>query len=218
MSTTKATKATIKIGNISIDCYQMPDGCYKLAVNQVAKACNLDWRRFAEILEKKDVKALLPDGLVPPDAILKSRIETVDGIRQASLVDLKYVGLFWNNCGTPEGHYLASACIIEALERRADAAFGVVRSEEERNDRLAARVDHADGWRKNFTDWQQLDGCVTGIDYAIRVNQLKAYAGLPSSSIKDYDSTQVKQMTNAEVVYDAMRRSGKGHLDALKSL
>jgi hypothetical protein len=121
MTNTKTVHAKIKLGAIELDCYLMPDGCYRFTINQVAKACNLDWRRFAEILEKKDVKALLPNGLVPLDAIIKDRIETADGMRQASLVDLKYVGLVWDNCGTPEGKFLVSACIVEALERRADS-------------------------------------------------------------------------------------------------
>ena len=57
--TNKAVRATIKLGGIELDCHQMPDGCYKMSVKDIAKACNLDPKRLPEILEKKDVKALL---------------------------------------------------------------------------------------------------------------------------------------------------------------
>ena len=55
-------------------------------------------------------------------------------------MDLKYVPIIWSESGTETGRLLVNACVMEALERRADAAFGIQRSEEERNQRLAIRT------------------------------------------------------------------------------
>ena len=132
------------------------------------------------------------------------------------MIPLNYAALLWSE--VPEGKALTQACVIEALERRADHAFGVKRSEEERNERLAQRVIHADGWRKLFTDWQKSDGCMKSWEYSERVNQLKAAAKLPIVSISEYDARQVQIMNNAEVIYDAMRRAGMSHQAALKMI
>lgn len=144
--TVKATRATFKLGDITLDGYQMPDGCYKLSVTQAAKACNLDHQRLAQIWAKKSLKALLPEGLKVPQTYVKAHVETLDGIRQASLIDLKYVPLLWMECNTPEGKALAYACIVESLERRLDAAFAVERTEEERNTAFTSRVEMVKHW------------------------------------------------------------------------
>lgn len=134
--TVTATRATIKLGSIELDAYQMPDGCYKLSVSQAAEAANLYHKRVGQIFEKKGLKALLPEGLVVGNTYIKAKVETSKGLRQASLIDLKYVSLLWANCGTVEGQALVSACLMETLERRCDDAFAVKVTEEERNVRF----------------------------------------------------------------------------------
>jgi hypothetical protein len=53
IKTSKAIRAVIQLGAIKLDGYQIPDGCYKLAKNQAAAACNLSWKRYAELWEVK---------------------------------------------------------------------------------------------------------------------------------------------------------------------
>jgi hypothetical protein len=125
----KATKTALKrvtflINNTDLDAYEPTKGHYKLSVAQVAKAANLDPKRLPQIWERKDMKALLGADFSVPQTYTKTLVETVDGIRQASLIDLKYATLIWMYCNTVEGTLLASACIMEALESRILNAAG----------------------------------------------------------------------------------------------
>jgi hypothetical protein len=149
--TVKATKATIKLGNIELDCFLMPNGDYRMSVGQAANACNLDPKRVPEIWERKDVKALLGEALKVPEFIIKMKVETSGGLQQASLIALNHVALLWRKSGTEEGNCLGDACVIESLERRADAAHGKQRTEEERNQRLVRRAKGIKA-RRTLTD------------------------------------------------------------------
>jgi hypothetical protein len=122
MTSQKATRVTFKIGATELDCYKLSDKCYKFNITQATKACNVYHKRYGEILERKDVKALLGEGFVAADTITKVKVETSDGMRQVSLIDMKYVSLLWLMCGTPEGMRLSQACIMESLETRAKEA------------------------------------------------------------------------------------------------
>ena len=58
-------------------------------------------------------------------------------------VHLEIVGLYWQwEClqGNKQAFALATALTLESLERRFDNAFGVVRTEQERNDATTSRV------------------------------------------------------------------------------
>jgi hypothetical protein len=225
MTTQKATRATIKLGNIELDGFQKPDGSYCLSQTQVCEIVQKDKRSMRDFLASESPLALpykaLSGGKSKGTNLTKLVVQG-DTAQNITEVPLELAFVYWlkeSSQGNLTAIGLVAACGMESIERRLDAAFGIKRSEQERNDRLEARIDHADGWRKNFTDWQKLDGCESGLDYALRVKQLKAFGGLPIDvSIKDYDSRQVKKMTNCEVIYDAMRRKGLTHDEALRSL
>lgn len=215
--TSKAIRATIKLGSIEIDGYQMPDGKYFLSLVQVAETIEMPLKRMSQLRELELSLTLYPQGFQ------ESELQKVEGgTKPVKSISLDDATKYWTLAASRQNmraFMLVAACTAEALERRFDSAFGVVRTEQERQDKLEARIDHADGWRKNFTSWQKRDGCEVGQDYAIRVKELKSAARLPVEiSIKDYTSKEVKIMTNAEVIYDAMRRKGLNHEEALESL
>ena len=56
----KAIQATIKIGDVEIDCYQMPAGEYRMSKIQACNVVNLDHRRFAQIFKSKHLQSILP--------------------------------------------------------------------------------------------------------------------------------------------------------------
>ena len=223
--TNKAVRATFTLGNTELDGFQKPDSSYCLNQTQVCGSVQKDKRSMRDFLASESPLALpykaLSGGKSKGTNLTKLVVQG-DTAQNITEVPLELAFAYWLKEAS-QGNLIAldlvAACGIEALERRLDSAFGIKRTEQERNDRLEARIDHADGWRKNFTDWQKLDGCKTGFDYALRVKQLKAFGGLPVDiGIKDYDSKQVKKMTNCEVIYDAMRRKGLTHDKALRSL
>jgi hypothetical protein len=135
--TNKATRATIKLGDIDLDVFQLPDGEYRLSLTQSATALGFDKRRGSdflglEVVQNLTTYALQGSGFIAEDTNQKIKALTMDAF--------KSVVMYYALKGNLLAQAILEACLVEALERRADAAFGVVRDEEERNDRMAARV------------------------------------------------------------------------------
>jgi hypothetical protein len=143
MTTQKATRATIKLGNIELDCYQMPDGSYWFSQNQMKEQLRI---LSGNSTGKKHLKPLLDANI---HLVSSSKVEGTNATAKLLHIDLfKQAVQAYAKMGNQYCNEVIEACFAEALERRADAAFGIKRTEQERNDRLEARIDHADGWRK----------------------------------------------------------------------
>jgi hypothetical protein len=93
-------------------------------------------------------------------------------------------------------------------------AFGLKFEKEERQKWLTNRQFHEKRFHPLYTSWLKLDGVTT--TYGTKVNELKTKAKLPLVSIDLYDSTQLQRLNSAEIVYDAMRRSGRSHVSAME--
>jgi hypothetical protein len=63
MATVNAIKAQIALGNLLLDVYQLPDGAYCFSKTQVSNLLELDRKRMSQLLELKQVKTLMPQGL-----------------------------------------------------------------------------------------------------------------------------------------------------------
>jgi len=135
--TIKASRATILLGDILINVYQMPDGSYKLAGRNVTDAIEEAANTLTRYYGVKSLKDLPGADL----SLLQVKAETGESLTPVSLTDATK---YWRD-RSKKGNLIADAIIdavlIESIERRADAAFGVQRSEEERNQRFKARVD-----------------------------------------------------------------------------
>jgi hypothetical protein len=178
-TTLKAEAATIQIGEQSIDCYQMPDGSYRFSMRQVSelvgyasnwlsKATNRavasEYQKQAKPLSSKKsvpipgqqltVDILQNKGFkgVTVEAKIERSKNAYSTAKTISLEDTTIVithAAFTDHKSEALG--LAEALLMESLERRADAAFGVKRTEEERNQRLALRIKRVET-RRNWTD------------------------------------------------------------------
>jgi hypothetical protein len=138
----KATRATVAIGNLTIDGFMLPDGSYRMSQTQ-ASACiekpEINARRF---LESKAIKALLGSTYTPDSFEVEGAGEGRGGTRINAL-PLEVVTAFWYseaNKGSKTAQTLVWALLTESLERRFDAAFNVQRSELERNEQLTERI------------------------------------------------------------------------------
>jgi hypothetical protein len=140
MSTTiKAVKATIMLGDIELDVFQLPDGNYCLSKTQVSNSVELDRKRLSQILEVKHVRNLMPQGLR-----MSEKVSYVGGTKPVDAVMLDEASIIWQYLaitGNVKAQAIMFATLTEALERRADAAFSILRTEEERNERFIARKD-----------------------------------------------------------------------------
>ena len=146
--TIKAERATILLGDIPINVYQMPDGSYKLSGRNVTDAIGEDDKTLPRSYGVKSLKDLPGAGLDCPK--LNAGKEGVPFYP----VSFNDASIFWHGMskkGNKIADQIIQAALIESIERRADAAFGVQRSEEERNQRFKARVDGI-ATRRTLTD------------------------------------------------------------------
>lgn len=207
----KAVRATIKLGDIDLDCYQMPDGSYWFSQNQLEISLDIRTRNQTGKTHLKPLLEASPSHrnqikIVGNNATAK--VLHIDLVTQAIGI---YAGLGNQKCMA-----IAIACMAEALERRADSVFGKIRTEQERNERLKARVQHKTQFHPLYTQWLKQDGISEGWQYAAKVNELKQRSGLPLVPIGEFDSMQMQRFNSAEIIYDAIRRSGMSHESALK--
>ncbi len=95
---------------------------------------------MSEIRELKLAQTLYPQGFQEAE-----KIKVQGGTKPVSIITLDDVSKYWTLAAFQTQNVKAIALLAasqsEALERRADAAFGVMREEEERNARFVTRRD-----------------------------------------------------------------------------
>jgi hypothetical protein len=131
---TKAVRAQIKLGDIDIDVFQLPDGSYRLSKTQTCEAIDLDPKRLSELLEKNSLKSIAGKGSSLSEKVVKMGYEGNNA--KVDLLPIEMSVLIWTEVGTDRAKTLLFACTVESIERRADIAFNVIRTEEERNQRI----------------------------------------------------------------------------------
>jgi hypothetical protein len=141
-SSDKAKPAPVEIGPLSVDGYQMPDGSYRMSQTQAAECVGKPQRNAGRFLESKGIKALRGKGYTP-DSIEVDASEQGRGQARFNALPLDVVSAYWlweASKGNQQAIALCYALMTETLERRFDAAFGVERSESDRNALLAQRL------------------------------------------------------------------------------
>ena len=137
MSTSSnAIRTTILLGDIEIEGYQMPNGEYRLSKTDAIKVIGCDKRRLSELQEKKVAKILMPQGL----EVVRISTDSgrIDAITVQDFCNLCVVAL---TSGYEQAIAFAGASVAEAIERRLDEQFGIIRNEQERNERFIMRRD-----------------------------------------------------------------------------
>ena len=143
----KATRAFVQIGALEVDGFMLPDGSYRMSQTQAAEAVGLSRRNVSDFLRSKAIKALIGKGYT--GTILEREeieIEPEPGKRGQSrfmAMPLEIVSAYWqwqSHRGNKKALALCIALMTETLERRFDTAFGVTRTEQERNERLQERI------------------------------------------------------------------------------
>lgn len=136
MSTTiKAVKATIKLGDIELDGYQLPNGDYAMSQN----GCKTLDILIGNSTGKKYAKPLiLKDNLCGELA----KIEGQNASARLMSLDTfsAIVNIYGSQLNNKKCQAVMFACFAEAIEKRLDKAFDVQRSDEERNERMKVRI------------------------------------------------------------------------------
>jgi hypothetical protein len=137
----KATRATVAIGALTIDAFMLPDGSYRMSQTQAADLVGLSERNAREFLESKTFERLAGEGYTP--AIFDIDSEQSRGQSRFRGLPLEVVVIYWvYQCyrGNKQAFSLLIALATESLERRFDNAFGVFRTEQERNDTTTTKI------------------------------------------------------------------------------
>ena len=217
-SITKATVATVDLGELKIEGLLLPDGSYAIAARQVAELISAHpaqaSRQLKLALSKSSERniSFLKIKTDRNDARTNSNPETVLTLEQFSkaLTELAFNG----NEKARDIVRLMSGLSLRQLF--ADA-FGEKFEVEERQEWLKQRMAHRQQFHPCLTKWLQIDG-VTGKEYGKQVNLFKAKAKCPLKSVSEYDSDELHQLNNAEVRYDVLRRTGMSHIEAVSYL
>lgn len=142
---TKATRAPIQIATLAVDGFMLPDGAYRMSQAQAAEAIEEPPVYALRFLQSKDSKALLGDAYTDytPESLEVEPEPGKRGQTRINALPLEVVSAYWLTRairGNRKAFLLSWALLTESLERRFDAAFGVARSESERDDRLSGRI------------------------------------------------------------------------------
>ncbi|MGI0488810.1 hypothetical protein ACN4EK_25650 [Pantanalinema rosaneae CENA516] len=139
----KATRATVTIGALTVDGFMLPDGAYRMSQTQAAECVNLTERNAREFLQSKALKSLLGEAYTPAISDIEPDIDQLRGGSRIRALPLEVVSAYWlwqAFRGNKQALTLCMGLLTETLERRFDAAFGVTRAEQERDDRLSQRI------------------------------------------------------------------------------
>jgi hypothetical protein len=160
MTETKATRATVTIGNLAIEGFMLPDGGYRMSQTQAAESVGLTERNAREFLQSKALKSLMGEGYTPQISEIEPDESQGRGGSRINAVPIEVVSKYWLwqvLRGNKKALALVDALTTETIERRFDAAFGVSRTEQERNDRLTARVQQLERELESIGDALELD-------------------------------------------------------------
>ena len=138
----------------------LPDGSYRMSQTQAAESVGLTERNAREFLQSKALKSLMGEGYTPQISEIEPDESQGRGGSRINAVPIEVVSKYWLwqvLRGNKKALALVDALTTETIERRFDAAFGVSRTEQERNDRLTARVQQLERELESIGDALELD-------------------------------------------------------------
>jgi hypothetical protein len=167
-------------------------------MGQVAESIEISPKRLSEFRELDLAQTLYPQGFSMSESThVEGGTKPIQGI---SITDaMQYWTLAAVQTKNLKAATLLAASAIESLERRADEAFGIIRTEQERNERFEARVN-GKMVRRTLTDAIK--------DYCDRHNKSESYTKFVYSNCSDYLN---------EIVLGAKSKQAKEFYDLPKS-
>lgn len=145
----KATKAIIRLGKIPLAVYRLPDGSYKLYLESVTEIIGKEKPDLLDFLQGTSPQALpfKNYNLMHAETVF---VEGQEGFIKP--IPIPLATSYWLHEafeGNKKAQAIAQASMIESIERRADQAFRVQRSELEYNRRFT------ESWETVFEENRQ---------------------------------------------------------------
>lgn len=142
-------RAVIMLGEIELDVFQMSDGGYQLSEEGTARAAGKPDNSVLRFRRSDSPQALPYKNFTPYKAPVQGERTRINGI------PFELAVAYWTKeamTGNLQAIALLAACAVEALERRADKAFAVERSEDSHNVQFADRLLRWQGVRQRLRD------------------------------------------------------------------
>jgi hypothetical protein len=127
----RAKGTSIVLGTVYIEVFQLPSGEYRLSQSQVTEAIGKPNRSIIQFLDGKS-----PEALHYKEFELSNSLAVEGSNKPITPIPIQIATAYWrywDKKGNSQATAIIDGCIVEAIERRADKAFGVYRSEEEYN-------------------------------------------------------------------------------------
>ena len=157
----RATRSLVQIGSLEVDGFMLPDESYRMSLSQAAECVEKPAQGISNFLKSKTLKRLLGEAGGISNFLQSTAVNTLSddtyqpetfvvdigdagsqGQTRIRGVHLEIVSLYWHwesFRGNKRAFILATGLSVESLERRFDDAFGITRTESERNERLSQR-------------------------------------------------------------------------------
>jgi hypothetical protein len=217
----KAVMAEIKVAGTNLVCLQMPNGSYRLDLQQISLYAGFNPGWLSSIRRRQ------PTMMVT----LTTKYGFSDEVKKISywngktnvtaltipLDDAVAIFRYGADIDKPESKALYDACLAETLERRADKAFGIDRSEEERDQRLEARRrQQIRQWRRMGKSEQWIEQRLNNIDEyqplfkEEQVNRKVNNFGIANNtnaiyrSLVDQKASEIKQEKGVKIAKDGL--------------
>lgn len=132
----RASRTTIQIGSYEVEGFMLPDGSYTMSQTQTAEIVGLKVQNVSDFLRSKSLKSLMGEGYTPQISEIEPDPGQVRGASRIRGLPLEVVSAYWvwqSYRGNKKALALTLALVTETLERRFDSAFGVERTESDRN-------------------------------------------------------------------------------------
>jgi hypothetical protein len=188
----KATRATVAIGGLTVDGFMLPDGTYRMSQTQAAETVGKDEINARRFLSSKNINAIRGEGYTP-DSIEVESLSDKRGQTRFNALPLDVVTAYWlyqSSQGNQKALALVWALLSESLERRFDDAFGMVRTEQERNEATTSRIKALESDLANLGEGFALDDEIRRernyFESLLKQNGIEPY-GLPSSDRTEGD-------------------------------
>ena len=155
----KAIRTSVAIGALTVDGFMLPDGSYRMSQTQAAETVGKDEINARRFLTSKSINAIRGESYTP-DSIEVESPSAKRGQTRFNALPLDVVTAYWlyqSSQNNNQALALVWALLSESLERRFDSAFGVIRTEEERNSNTTTKIKSLENALANLGEGFALD-------------------------------------------------------------
>jgi hypothetical protein len=136
------------------------------------------------------------------------------------LLDLERVIRKLDKAGDRVAEQMVDDLIGLSLHQLWADAFNIQFEKQDRQLWLEQRQDHRKQFHPRLTSWlkQDANGDCSSVQWGSMINQFKSAANLPIKPVDEYSSTDLQALNVAEIEYNAMRKIGLSHQEAITTL